>query len=185
MKASGLVGLEWKLLTHAGTDRLNDSVGKRGNLLSARLRRFAAVVIRDPVHLPKAGFLLRVGASADSSSLDLDAMDVVRQKHPSLEEEFMVVSTAVTASCQTGETIEIQLTLEGGDLGELEVVGKQCNEFLRLVHHKASSVRLPRYDVFMTVNLCILKHFVKLERERCGDSSTGGVLLLVPGARVM
>lgn len=97
----------------------------------------------------------------------------------------MVVSTAVAASCQALEAVKIELTLEGGDLGELEVVRKQLDKFLGLVDHNASSVRLPRYNVFMTFRLCILKHFVELEGERCGDSSTGGVLLLVPGARVV
>ena len=165
-----LVGLKlkWKLTTtltrgtaNNGLHDLSDSVGKWCNLLSARLRRLAAAgFIRDPVHLPKVRFLLRVGASTDSSSLDLDSMNVVRQERPSFQEEFMVVSTAVTASCQPLEAIQIQLTLEGGNLGELEVVGEQLDEFLGLVDHNASSVRLPRYNVFMTVRLCILKHLV-------------------------
>lgn len=87
-RSNMLLGLKWKLILTHGTaiDRFNFlsdrsvSLGKRGNtLLGARLRRLSAAgVIRDPAHLPKVGFLLRVGASTNYSSLDLDAMNVVR-----------------------------------------------------------------------------------------------------------
>lgn len=61
-----------------------------------------------------------------------------------LQEKFMVVSATIIPSCNTSETIEIQLALKRCELRLAEVDWHNFgHELLWLVYHKASAVRLP------------------------------------------
>lgn len=70
----------------------------------------------DPRHGPKVRFLLRIGASSNSSSLDLDAMDVAHQKRLAQKKHFVVVAALVVAMSETHKSIEVELPLEGSNL---------------------------------------------------------------------
>jgi len=60
------------------------------------------------------------------------------------QEKLVVVSSSVSTSRDAGESIEIQLTLKRGELRLAEIGGHDfSHKLLRLMHHEASSVRLP------------------------------------------
>jgi hypothetical protein len=103
----------------------------------------------------------------------------VSQEDLALKEEFVVVTTSVAPASQSLKAIQVQLTLETGELGELEVLRKQFHKLLWLVDHKAASMGLPRYDMIVAICLHIFQHIMKPQGERSSNSTTCWVLFLV------
>jgi len=60
---------------------------------------------------------------------------------------LMVVASTVCASRETIEPIQVELSLEGCDFGELEEAREKFLEVARFVDDEASAVRLPAHDV--------------------------------------
>ena len=92
-------------------------------------------------------FLGGVGLGTDAGPLDFDSLHTLDEVWSPTKKEFVVVAILVDSYCQPLEAIEIELSLEARDLGELEVVGKHLRESIWVVNEEASSMRLPGYDV--------------------------------------
>jgi len=89
----------------------------------------------------------------------------------------VVIATLIKSRSQAVEPVEVQLTLEAGHLGLLEILGHDViDEFLGLVNHEAASVRLPRDDVSKAVGFNAVEHLVELDGEGRDDTSLGLVL---------
>lgn len=120
-----------------------DVISDRSFQLRLLLQLLRRIVRRNPRHGPELRLLFRIGPCTNFSSLDLAALNAVSQKYPVVKKELMVVTASVFSTSQPLESVEIQLALEGGELGDLEVLGKHSNEFLGLSENKTSPVRLP------------------------------------------
>jgi len=83
----------------------------------------------------------------------------------------------VSSTRQSLKAIEIQLTLEGCHFGELEINGQEFLEFLGLSYDKATTVRLPRNDITMTIGFHFVQHFVKANRKGRGNTTTSGTFV--------
>ena len=73
-----------------------------------------------PWHLPEVRLLVGIGLGADTGAFDLDALNVLGETHLSSEKQLVVVAALVGTSSETIETVEVQLALEGGNLGQDE-----------------------------------------------------------------
>lgn len=124
-------------------------------------------------HVPKVGFLLGITTSSDTGALDLDSLNLGEQVCSIAEEVFVVVTTLVLATCQSGKVVEIELALEGGHLGEAKVTRKKFLEELWLVDGKASAVFLPGDNVCVAVGFDLFEHHEKLHGKACHE----GILL--------
>ena len=87
----------------------------------------------------------------------------------------MVISTLIGACRKSLESIQIQLSLEGRVLGLMEEFRHDVlDEFFGFVYEEASTMRLPRNDVCLSIFFDDIKHFVKHTRE--GHSRDVGFL---------
>jgi hypothetical protein len=75
--------------------------------------------------------------------------------------------------------VQVELTLKGRQLGQLEVMRQQFHELLGLVDDEAPSVGLPRDDVFVSVRDHLLKHVVQLQWKRYRHASACRCVLLI------
>lgn len=86
-----------------------------------------------------------IGRGFDASSLDSRSSHGLAKEWAPLQKEFMVVSASVSAGCESTESIKVELSLKGGELGLLEEARHDVGDkVLGLVHMKGSPMRLPR-----------------------------------------
>ena len=106
------------------------------------------MIFGNPIHGPKVGFLIGIGPRTDASTLDLDALNVVRQKDSAFEEEFMVIPTSVSATRQPLKAVEIQLAFERAESALAKVQRDNLfEELVWLVNRKGSAVGNKRDDI--------------------------------------
>lgn len=112
---------------------------------------------------------------ADTGSLDFYAMDPIAQELSPSQELFVVVASLVTSRSESGESIKVELSLEGSEFG-LSKVGwhNVADELFRVVDHKAPAVWLPGNNVGVSVSLNLIQHFVQLDRKWNNDSALCG-----------
>ena len=73
----------------------------------------------------------------------------------------MVVSSTVRALGEALEAVEVELALEAGELGLLEVLGHDViDKLLGLVHDKGTTVWLPGNDTGQTIRLNLVEESV-------------------------
>lgn len=120
----------------------------------------------------------RLQGATDLGALDLEADHVLAQVPFAPKEGFMVVSSLVSASSETGEAIEVKLALETGKLGLVEVEGHdRLDELGGIVYDEAATVRLPGDNVAVSVLFNGLEHVVKLPGKGSDDASSRDSLL--------
>jgi hypothetical protein len=85
------------------------------------------------LHFVKVGLNGRRGPALDSVSLDPRSQHDLGQIITSSKEELVVVATAITGGSQAQKAIEVQLALEGGQLGLTKVSADKNNRKLVLV----------------------------------------------------
>jgi hypothetical protein len=115
----------------------------------------------------------RVGAGTDTGSLDLGPLDLVGQGGTSPKEVFVVIAVLVTSTSESLEAIEVELSLEGTHLGELEVSGEQLLEFLGLADDKAAAVRLPADHIAVAISFHFVKHLVEANGKWSSNTAAG------------
>ena len=85
----------------------------------------------------------------------------------------MVVATSISATGETAESIQVELSLETREFGLSKVDRHdQRDELLGSVYHKAPSMSLPRDNVTVTISLYGTEHEVEFFGERLSDSTT-------------
>ena len=120
----------------------------------------------------------RLQGATDLGALDLEADHVLAQVPFAPKKGFMVVSSPVSASSETGEAIEVKLALETGKLGLVEVEGHNClDELGGIVYDEAATVRLPGDNIAVSVLFNGLEHVVKLPGKGSDDASSRDSLL--------
>ena len=63
--------------------------------------------------------------------------------------------------CESDEAVQVELSLEGGQLGMLEVHGKYFRyELLGFVDEEGTAMRLPRNNVGVSLRFRVFHHFV-------------------------
>ena len=101
-----------------------------------------------PFHSPEIWFLIGIRSSTNARALNLDPFNITGQKLFVSKEEFMVITPSISPESQPLKTIEIELPLKARELAEVKKLRKDdILKFFRLVNNKASSVRLPRYNI--------------------------------------
>lgn len=97
------------------------------------------------------------------------------------DEGHVEIGSLVGPVAQSRKAIEVELSLERGVLGLIEVVVHDLvNELLGLVNHEGSAVGLPGHNTMLAVLVPIIEHIMKFPRERCSHASLGnGFLVLV------
>jgi hypothetical protein len=93
-----------------------DQIARYANFSSPS--RVTLVAVREPVEVWFGG---RRRSQLAADSLDADTSHALQKVWSSTQEELVVISVAVVASSQPAEAIEIDLTLEGGQLSLTEV----------------------------------------------------------------
>ncbi len=72
------------------------------------------------------------------------------------KKSLMVVSTSIGASCESGEPIQVELALEGSELGLHEEARHNIvHKLILLVNGEASPMGLPRDDVSWSMRFSI------------------------------
>jgi hypothetical protein len=134
----------------------------------------------DGGHFVEIGLTLGAAGGLEASSLNLGADHLLAQVWLSAEEELVVVAAGIVTAGKTGESVEVELALERGQLGLTEVLGHDMvHELLWLVNNEAASVRLPGDNRGQTVGLDLIQHSVELQGEGNRDSSTTAVGLFL------
>ena len=120
-----------------------------------------------PLRTVKVGFFLWRKRAADLCSFDLLAYHPSTQIAFASHKELVEVRSFVPAVAKAGESIEIELPLEGSILGLVEIMMHYFfNKFLWLQHHKCSTMWLPTNYGRISVFIHIIQHIMKLPRER-------------------
>ena len=93
----------------------------------------------------------------------------------------MEIGSLVGSVAQSRKAVEVELSLERGVLGLIEVmVHDLVNKLFWLVNHEGSAVGLPGYNIMLAVFVPIVEHVVELPRKRCSHASLGdGFFVLV------
>lgn len=97
----------------------------------------------------------------------------MRQKDLATQEQFMVVSSLILSLGEALKAIQVELALKGGNLGNFEILFQDGHKLLGIVDHKASSVGLPRDDMFESFVSNRFEHGVELERKRSHHTTMG------------
>jgi hypothetical protein len=104
-------------------------------------------------------------------------MDVVGKANLAFQEKLMIVTSLIQTTGEAIESVEIELPLKACHLGLLEVLGHDMiNKLLCLVNNEASSMRLPRNHVTISIGLDHVQHGMKFDRERSYHTTLGLVL---------
>lgn len=86
----------------------------------------------------------------------------------------MIISAFVFAVAEPRESIKIQLALERGILGLIEVVRHDfIDKLLGFVDHESSSMRLPANHRVVTLSIHFIEHIMELPRKWCRYSTFG------------
>lgn len=142
----------------------------------------AGVVVCEPRELTEeVRFLVRIGSCSHTCALDFAARDFRDQVRSSTEKALMVVGSTIRAPCESSPSIEIELTLETGDLVLFEVTREDIGKLVGLVHNKGTPMRLPAHNVREAVLLYTEEHVVELDRE--GEVGAGAYRLKVEVCR--
>ena len=139
-----------------------------------------------PLRPIKVGFFLWRERTADLCSFDLLAYHPSTQIAFASHKELVEVRSFVPAVAKAGESIEIELALEGCQLGLTKVLGHNVvDKLLGLVYDKASSVWLPRDDMLVAIRREVVQELMQLNRERSRDTSSGWMFFLVVAAVIV
>mmetsp|Transcript_21176 Transcript_21176/g.44266 ORF Transcript_21176/g.44266 Transcript_21176/m.44266 type:complete len:206 (-) Transcript_21176:138-755(-) len=84
----------------------------------------------------------------------------------------MVVGTLVQSLCNALKAIQVELTLEGGQFGNLaKIVTRQqvtAGEFLGLMNDEAATMRLPGNNVTKAIGFDTIQHFLEFDGKGGG-----------------
>jgi len=126
----------------------------------------------DEGHRVEVGLRFGVACCLDAGSLDPRSDHALAKEWTSSQEELVVVSSPVVSRGETGEAIEIELSLEGGQFALSKIDRHNvAYKHLWLVYNKAASVGLPRDNVSLSVFFRTDEHFMESLGERGRDTS--------------
>ena len=127
-------------------------------------------------HAVKVRLGLGIARPLEAGALDAGAGDVLGKEGHAAEEVLVVVPAVVPAAGQPLEAVQVELPLEAGDLGLLEVVRHdRGDEVLGLVDGKGPAVGEPRDDVGVAVPLDLVEDVMELAGEGDFDAAVAVV----------
>ena len=99
-------------------------------------------------------------------SFDLAPIHAFAQFRHISKKTVMIISIAILAAGDSGEFVQIQLSLERWKFRLTEIMWQYfVDEFCHLVNDEATAVGLPRDNVIKSLQLCVVQHVVKLGRK--------------------
>ena len=141
--------------------------------LSLNLHLLALV---DTAQTRKFRLGLGIARPLEAGALDAGAGDALGKEGHAAEEVLVVVPAVVPAAGQPLEAVQVELPLEAGDLGLLEVVRHdRGDEVLGLVDGKGPAVGEPRDDVGVAVPLDLVEDVMELAGEGDFDAAVAVV----------
>mmetsp|Transcript_25598 Transcript_25598/g.55999 ORF Transcript_25598/g.55999 Transcript_25598/m.55999 type:complete len:202 (+) Transcript_25598:514-1119(+) len=110
------------------------------------------------------GLLVRPGCPSDPGTLNLDPHHGTGELRHTTEEEIVMISVLIFSLRDAAEAVQVELSLEGWEFTLLEVDGHDVlDEVLWTMNDEATTVWLPRNDIFKPFVFRIVKHVMKLE----------------------
>ena len=151
--------------SRSGCNRHNRSRGLDLDLI-LHLLALVDTAQTDGLHAVEVRFGLGIAGPLETGALDAGAGDVLGEEGHAAEKVLVVVTAVVAASGQPLEAVQVELPLEAGDLGLLEVVRHdRGDELLGLVDGKGPAVGEPRDDVGVAVPLDLVEDVMELAGE--------------------